>query len=98
MVDIILGRGHGSCKFHMSMKVNFQLAEKKPHSYLTQTASASFLKDNLEILKETMLDPIGVGLQLVISGGKFIVLENDSDLQFSLSNTSDKSAHCNHPV
>ena len=95
---IIIGGDHGGGKFRMSMKVNFRLAEKKTHSYLTQIASVSFSKDKLEILKETVLDPIGEGLQLVVSGGKFLVLDNDYNLQFSLSNISDRSVHCNCPV
>ncbi len=66
------------------MKVNFQLVEKKTHSYLTQIASMLFSKDNTEILKETVLNPIGEGLQLLISGGKFIVLDNDYNLKISI--------------
>jgi hypothetical protein len=61
-VDIIIGVDHGGSKFRMSMKVNFCLAGKKNHSYLSQIASVSFSKDKLEILKETVLDSIGVGL------------------------------------
>jgi hypothetical protein len=49
---------------------------------------------NLEILKETVLDPIEEG----VLGGKFAVLDNDCNVQFSLSNTSDKSVHCNFTV
>jgi hypothetical protein len=37
----------------------------------------SFSKDNTEILKETVLNPIREGHQLLVSGGKFIVLDND---------------------
>ena len=86
-VDIIIGGDHGGGKFRMSMKVNFFLAAKKTHSYLTQIVSVSFSKDKLEILKETMLDPIGVGLQLVVLGGKFVVIDSEYKLQFS-TNTS----------
>jgi predicted ATP-dependent serine protease len=108
-VDIIIGGDHGGGKFRMSMKVNFhlagkkthsyltQIAGKKTHSYLTQIANVSFSKDKLEILKETVLDPIGVGLQLVVSGGKFVVIDSEYKLQFS-TNTSDTSIHCNCPV
>ncbi len=69
---MIIGGDHGGGKFHMSMKVSFQLVEKKIHSYWMQIASMSFSKDNTEILKETVLDPIGEGLQLLVSGGKFL--------------------------
>jgi hypothetical protein len=79
---MIIGGDHGGGKFHMSMKVSFQLVEKKIHSYWMQIASMSFSKDNTEILKETVLDPIGEGLQLLVSGGKFIVLDNDYNLQY----------------
>ncbi len=81
-VDIIIGGDHGGGKFRMSMKVNFRLVEKKTHSYLTQIASVSYSKDNTEILKETVLNPIGEGLELLVSGGKFIVLDNDYNLQY----------------
>ncbi len=92
---IIIGGDHGGGKFRMSMKVKFWSAEKKTHSHLTQIASVSFSKDKMEILKETVLVPIGEGLQLVMPGGKFLVLDNDYNLQFLLSNTSDWSVHCN---
>ena len=58
------------------------MVEKKTHSYLTQIASVSYSKDNTEILKETVLKPIGEGLELLVSGGKFIVLDNDYNLQY----------------
>jgi len=74
------------------------LAEKKTHSYLMQIASVSFSKDNTKILKEIVLDPIREGLQLFFYGGKFIVLDNDDNLQFSLSSTSSRTVHCNCPV
>jgi hypothetical protein len=34
----------------------------------------------------------------VVFGGKFLVLDNDYNLQFSLSNISDRSVHYNCPV
>jgi hypothetical protein len=58
----------------------------------------SFSKDNTEILKETVLNPIREGHQLLVSGGKFIVLDNDYNLQFSLCNTSNRTVPCNCPV
>jgi hypothetical protein len=45
-----------------------------------------------------VLNPIEEGLQLVVSGGQFIVLDNDYDLQFYLCSTSDRLVHCNYPV
>ena len=63
-----------------------------------QIASVSFSKDNTKILKEIVLDPIREGLQLFFYGGKFIVLDNDDNLQFSLSSTSSRTVPCNCPV
>ncbi len=75
-LDIAIGGDHGGGKFHVTMKVNFCLPEKKTVSYLTQLASVSFSKDDINNLKDTGLDPIGEGLQLIAEGGRFIVSEN----------------------
>jgi len=94
-VDIIIGGDHSGRKFRMTMKVNFQLPNKETVSYLTQIASVSFSKHNIEILKETVLDPIGEGLQITALGCIFIVLDNEYTVKFSLSNTtSSSSVHC----
>jgi hypothetical protein len=53
-LGIVIGGVHGGAKFRMTMKVNFQLPEKKTVSYLTQNASVSFSKDDMEILKDTV--------------------------------------------
>ncbi len=74
-LDIVIGGDHGGGKFRMMMKVNFCLLEKKTVSFLTQIASVSFSKDDTEILKDTVLKPVGVGLQLIADGGRFIVNE-----------------------
>jgi hypothetical protein len=61
----------------MTMKVYFRLPNKETVSYLTQIASISLSKDNIEILKETVLDPIGEGLWIIALGRSFLVLDND---------------------
>jgi hypothetical protein len=83
----------------MTMKVNFRLPNKETVSYLTQIASVSFSKNNIEILKETVLDPTGEGLWIIALGHSFIVLDNDYTVKFSLSNTtSNSSVHCSCPL
>jgi hypothetical protein len=47
----------------MTMKVNFHLTRKKTVSSLTQIASVSYSKDKTIVLRATILDPIGAGLQ-----------------------------------
>ena len=44
------------------------------------------------------MDPVGEGLQLIVAGGRFIVLDNNFTLEFSLSDTSNKSVLCNCPI
>jgi hypothetical protein len=72
-VDIIVGGDHGVGKFRMTLKVNFCLQDTSTVSFLTQTASVLFSKDDTEILKETVLKPIGIGLWLIAEGARFIV-------------------------
>ncbi len=97
-VDVIIGGDHGGSKFRMMMKVNFRLPGKKTVSYLTQIARVSYSKDNTEILRDTVLDLIGEGLRLIDAGGSFVVLYNESTLEFTLSNTADQSVHCSCPL
>jgi hypothetical protein len=98
-VDVIIGGDHGGRKFHMTMKPNFRLPNKETVSYLTQSASISFSKDNIEILKETVLDSIGEGLRIIALGPSFLVLDSDYTVKFSLSNTtSSSSLHCSCPL
>jgi hypothetical protein len=67
-IDIVIGGDHGGGKFRMTMKVNIRLNDKKSVSFLTQIASVSFSKDDIDIL--------GIGLRLIAEGGRFIVDEN----------------------
>jgi len=97
-VDIVIGGDHSGGKFCMTMKVNFRLPEKKTVSYLTQIASVLYTKDKTEILRETVLHPIGEGLRQISLGGRFIVLDNDFTLEFSISDANDKSIHCSCPL
>jgi hypothetical protein len=66
----------------MMMKVNFHLPEKKTVSFLTRIASVSLSKDGMKIFKDTVLKPVGVGLQLIANGGHFIVKEG-KEVSFS---------------
>jgi hypothetical protein len=82
-LDIVIGGDHGGGKFRMTMKVNLQLSDKATVSYLTQIASPSYSKDDIEILKDTVLKPIGEGLQLIAEGGRFNVTGMGMEVSFS---------------
>jgi hypothetical protein len=90
-VDLIVGGDHGGGKFRMTLKVNFRMEDKSTVSVLIQLASVSFSKDDTEILKATVLEPIGRGLQLITEGGKFIV---DDKLTLSFSDVDNPSLLC----
>jgi hypothetical protein len=68
-VDIVIRGDHRGGKFWMTMKVNFRLNVKKSVSFLTQIACVSFSKDDIDILKDTVMNPIGIGLRLIAEGG-----------------------------
>ncbi len=63
-VNIVVGG-----KVRMKLKVNFHLQDKSAVAFLTQNTSVSFSKDDTEILKETVLEPIGRRLWLIAEGG-----------------------------
>jgi hypothetical protein len=93
-LDIVIGGDHGGGKFRMTMKVNFRLSENKTVSYLTQIASVSFSKDETKILKDTVLKPVGEGLQLIAEGGYFIVTEGMEVLFSRLGTQSNLIVDC----
>jgi hypothetical protein len=68
-VNIVVGGDHGGGKVRMTLKVNFHLQDKSAVAFLTQITSVSFSKDDTEILKETVLEPIGRRLWLIAEGG-----------------------------
>lgn len=95
-VDIVVGGDHGGGKFRMTLKVNFRLDDNSTVSYLTQVASVSFSKDETKILKETVLNPIGRGLQRIMEEARFIVTDK---LTLSFSNVDNSSLlYCDCPI
>jgi len=82
-LDIVVGGDHGGGKFRMTMKVNFRLSDKTTVSYLTQIGSVSHSKDDIVILKDTVLKPIGEGLRLISEGGCFNVTGTGMEVSFS---------------
>jgi len=95
-VDIVVGGDHGGGKFRMTLKVNFRLEDNSTVSYLTQVASVSFSKDETKILKETVLNPIGRGLQRIMEEARFIVTDK---LTLSFSNVDNSSLlYCDCPI
>jgi hypothetical protein len=61
-VDFTLGGDHGGGKFRVTLKLLLRFHSKKTFSRLFQIASVSHSKDDISILKTTVLNPIGEGL------------------------------------
>jgi hypothetical protein len=61
-VDFTIGRDHGGGKFCVTLKLLLRFSSKQTFSRLFQIASVSHSKDDISILKITVLNPIGEGL------------------------------------
>jgi hypothetical protein len=69
----MVGGDHGGEKFRMMFNILLRFSSKKSISRLYQIASVEHSKDDAEILKTTVLKPIGDGLCEIVSGKCFIV-------------------------
>jgi hypothetical protein len=96
MLDIAVGGDHGGGKFRMSLKLNFRFSDTTI-SHLFQIASVSYSKDDMQILKKVVIDPIGNGLRVIAQGGRFAVKKDASD-KLEVSFSGDDSGICNVPT
>jgi len=76
-LDICVGGDHGGGKFRMSLKLLFRFNDRDTISWLYQIASVSHPQDNSQLLKDTVLQPIGESLKLIVDVGSFIVLKDN---------------------
>jgi hypothetical protein len=65
-VDFTIGGDHGGGKFRMTLKVLFRFENSNTISKLFQIASVSHSKDETEILRSTVIDPIGEGERRIV--------------------------------
>ena len=92
LLDIAIGGDHGGGKFRMSLKLNFRFPDTTI-AHLFQIASVSFSKDDINILRKVVIDPIGNGLKVIAEGRRFAV-SNDLAVSFS----GDEPGICNVPT
>ena len=83
-LDICVGGDHGGGKFCMSLKLLFRFNDRDTISRLYQIASVSHPQDNSQLLKDTVLQPIGESLKLIVDGGSFIV-QKDNETKMLVS-------------
>ncbi len=62
----------------MSLKLLFRFNGRESISRLYQIASVSHPQDNSQLLKDTVLEPIGESLKLIVDGGRFIVKKDNT--------------------
>jgi len=87
-VDLTVGGDHGGGKFRMTLKILFRFEDRPSTSRLFQIASVSHSKDETEILRSTVLQPVGESLRRISLGGNFIVFidcNNELGLSFNLN-------------
>jgi hypothetical protein len=97
-VDLTIGGDHGGGKFCMAFKVLMIFSDKPTISKLFQIVSVSHSKDDLSVLRSTVIEPIGIGARLIVEGGHFSVQKsNNDDLDLSSSPRTGNKIICNVP-
>jgi len=99
-VDIATGGDHGGGRFRMLLKLLLRFGENKATiKKLFEIANVEHSKDDINMLKNTVLDKVVEGLRAINDGSRFIVRSDDNGCM-SLSFTPDdnEAAICNVPI
>jgi len=99
-VDIATGGDHGGGRFRMLLKLLLRFGENKATiKKLFEIANVEHSKDDINVLKNTVLDKVVEGLRAINDGSRFIVRSDDNGCM-SLSFTPDdnEAAICNVPI
>ena len=84
-VDYTVGGDDGKGRFRMITKLILRYSDGKPPLYrLFQIASVDYAKDDIAVLRNTVLSPIGASLKKMMSGGSRFMLFKNDDGTFSL--------------
>jgi hypothetical protein len=79
-IDCTLGGDHGKSGFRMILKLILRCSNNKPPFYkLFQIASDECSKDDIAVLCQNVLDPIGASLKQMMDGGGLFVLHKSND-------------------
>jgi len=97
-VDLTIGGDRGGGKFRMALKVLLRFSDKPTISKVFQIASVSPSKDDLSVLRSTVIEPIGIAARLIVEGGHISVqTSNNDDLDLSFSPRTGNNIICNVP-
>lgn len=106
-VDLTVGGDHGKERFRMILKLIVRFhSNKQPFSRLFQIANVDYAKDDLGVLKDTVLKPIGQSLKVISDGKLFILDYLEESMEFALNfstpvadeASSTKKRLCNAPI
>ncbi len=99
-VDFATGGDHGGGRFRMLFKIIFRFVDGSSTTHLYEIANVSHSKDDINILKEAVLEKIGVGLRRIAEGCHFIVTCTEDEkllLRFDESEEQEGQLLCNVP-
>jgi hypothetical protein len=83
-VDIATGGNHGGGRFWMALKLLIQFAGKPTISIMFEIANALHSSNDIEVMKDTVLDKIIMGYRNIHEGGRFVVMFDEKEkLQLS---------------
>ena len=79
-IDFVVGSDHSKGKFWMMMKM-FPCygGNREAKSFLFQKAEIDYPKDMTELLKNTVMAPLGTSLKWIKDGGQFIIQQVGED-------------------
>jgi len=99
-VDIATGGDHGGGRFRMLFKILLRFGENKPTiKKLFEVANVEHSKDDTTVLKDTVLNHIVDGLQVIKNGGRFIVtLEENGEMSLAFTANNNNAVICDVPV
>ena len=86
-IDCTLGGDHGKSGFRMILKLILRCSNNKPPFYkLFLIACVDYSKDDIDVLCQTVSDPIGASLKQMMEGGGRFVLHKSNDDIFTVYN------------
>ncbi len=83
----------------MLHKLLLQFGERLPMERLFEIENVKHPKDDINVIKETVLNQIVVGLQVIKNGSRFVVrLEENGQMSWCFSNINSEGTICDVPI
>ena len=83
----------------MLLKLLLRFREKFTMKRLFEIANAKHSKDDINVIKETVLNQIVDGLQVIKNGSRFVVrLEENGQMSLCFNNINNEGTICDVPI